>query len=413
MKQLKEQFVKVSHSFVKKAYKANEAASIPPPVKKLWVWGLSKIPLQNVIVFESKPDFSDNTAAFFKYLSERKEILSKYKFVWILSDPKSIRKSFYGIPVICILRKPSSIAESIKKIWYLNSARYIVDSNLFVFKRKPEQIRIHLFHGMLVKDVPEYIKTRKQADVAVTTSPIFHNGLACSDDLPDTLVPLGSPRNDVLVRNRNARLHSSEKSIIWMPTYRQHKDIYSMRSEVHLPFGLPLLQTNDDFAELNNTLSDNSTRLYIRLHPGQDTKGIVFSNFSNITLCDDNYLHAVGMDLYSFLALKTDALITDYSSVYYDYLLLDRPIALCWEDLKEFSTRWSMYLPNYEYAYHCEMLHSLDDLFGFIKQLHLGVDHFTNGRKIDVAAYHTYADDKACERLYCLLCDKYRFNEEH
>lgn len=48
------------------------------------------------------------------------------------------------------------------------------------------------------------------------------------------------------------------------------------------------------------------------------------------------------MDLYEILP-HTDLLITDYSSVYFDYLLLDKPIVFTPTDLGEYSKNEDCY----------------------------------------------------------------------
>ena len=44
------------------------------------------------------------------------------------------------------------------------------------------------------------------------------------------------------------------------------------------------------------------------------------------------------MTVYTLLR-NADGLITDYSSVYFDYMLLDRPIAFAIDDIKEYGDK--------------------------------------------------------------------------
>ena len=57
---------------------------------------------------------------------------------------------------------------------------------------------------------------------------------------------------------------------------------------------------------------------------------------SNLVFINDAFLSDNGIINYELLGVA-DALLTDYSSVYYDYLLLDRPIGLCWDDYEEYK----------------------------------------------------------------------------
>jgi CDP-glycerol glycerophosphotransferase (TagB/SpsB family) len=83
----------------------------------------------------------------------------------------------------------------------------------------------------------------------------------------------------------------------------------------------------------------------------------------------DSDLQSIGIQLYQLLAYS-EALITDYSSVYFDYLLLDRPMATtlddvdCWKKGNGFAFDLEKL-----YAETNESLYSLDDLFRFIDEV--------------------------------------------
>ena len=53
-------------------------------------------------------------------------------------------------------------------------------------------------------------------------------------------------------------------------------------------------------------------------------------------MANDEYLKEKEIKLNQILS-ATDALITDYSSIYYDYLLTDKPIGLTINDIDEFK----------------------------------------------------------------------------
>jgi CDP-glycerol glycerophosphotransferase (TagB/SpsB family) len=70
-------------------------------------------------------------------------------------------------------------------------------------------------------------------------------------------------------------------------------------------------------------------------------------------------------DLYCLLP-ATDALITDYSSVYFDYLLLDRPIGFVVDDLEHYRRQRGFLLEPVERWMPGEQFRSAKDLEKFI-----------------------------------------------
>ena len=83
----------------------------------------------------------------------------------------------------------------------------------------------------------------------------------------------------------------------------------------------------DDFQEF---LEENNVLFCIKLHP----KSKLNEEFKNIQ-SENIMMINKDADPYVFLKLA-DVLITDYSSIYFDYLLLDRPIIFFAYDLKEY-----------------------------------------------------------------------------
>jgi len=140
----------------------------------------------------------------------------------------------------------------------------------------------------------------------------------------DDIIPYGFPRNDILIQDSETDLSldipNAEKIIIYLPTWRR-------------------FQSNDnlDFKSLNKILSEKNYILLIKAHQ----HGTIIS--------EDKYSHIISLkkteDIQPILR-ETDALITDYSSVYFDYLHLDKPIIFFPYDLEKYRKERGLY---YEY----------------------------------------------------------------
>ena len=74
----------------------------------------------------------------------------------------------------------------------------------------------------------------------------------------------------------------------------------------------------------------------IKLHPMQKLSDITPVSFSHIRLLTNEDLKRCSLPLYELVA-RADALVTDYSSIYFDYLLLNRPIGFTCDDMDAYG----------------------------------------------------------------------------
>jgi len=157
-------------------------------------------------------------------------------------------------------------------------------------------------------------------------------------------VPLGAPRNDYLFSSMPDLYHKSYKKVIlYAPTFRESFD---NTKPLRLNFWF------DDFSaeEFHNFLVQNECLLIWKLHPNDEKRWSVAdqSEFpSNLLILTDNKLREMGVDLYQLLSLS-DALITDFSSIYADYLLLDRPMIFTAADELRFNEERGLLLNPYD-----------------------------------------------------------------
>ena len=109
----------------------------------------------------------------------------------------------------------------------------------------------------------------------------------------------------------------------------------------------------------------------MRLHPEHDISGISLSEMSNVKICNDEFIKSHNTSLYKILTY-TDALISDYSSIYYDYLLLNKPIALATFDFEHYKNHNGIIVKNYDEfkkAFPSVFVESFDDLIAFFTDI--------------------------------------------
>ena len=372
-----------------------KSLSIKGIIKKI----LALFPLKNIIIFESNPDFTDNTYWMFKYMVENQQIQNRYKLVWFVKKPENKVSELCGVKITCVDYFSNSVIEKIKKAHYNSRAKFIIDCNVFVHKYSEKQVRVYLSHGMPLKAVDKFLSENYDVDLLTLTSSYFKPYFSKFINFENMQV-LGSPRNDALVINiKKPKLLEGYKTIIWMPTYRQHKASHDYSVENIFPLGIPVFKTVDESKVLNDKLISFNTILLLRPHPVQDLSVLNIGEYSNIIIANDRFLEDNGVQLYELLSV-TDALITDYSSIYYDYLLLNRPIALTLEDIESFSSKWPLIFSNPEKEFIGEKICTKTEFFDFIKNVSEEKDLLKEKRKISKNLFNEANDLNSSERIY-------------
>jgi CDP-glycerol glycerophosphotransferase (TagB/SpsB family)/glycosyltransferase involved in cell wall biosynthesis len=230
------------------------------------------------------------------------------------------------------------------------------------FHHDPNKLVIDLWHGFPLKNMfyedPNYRDKNSiasywsQFDYLLSYSDLYSDVVnKCIKVNPNNYVITGAPRNDLLfVENSRQKLFDiirkedkGQKVIAFMPTFRATDQKKEFEEHDNL-FGF----TEFDFYQFVTFLENNNFELIIKAHPifGRNFESLL-EDCSCITLIDSNDLMNKCIDFYEVLG-ATDILITDYSSVYFDYLLLDKPIFFVPTDLAEYQVERGFVLDSYE-----------------------------------------------------------------
>lgn len=380
-------------------------------LKKLFKTILAILP-GRYILLESAPDLSDNTKAVFDEMI-RRGLNRKYKFVWLcrdsLHDYPRIKNVIYLPPIPTRINQwrcgyyhiRAKIALSCNRMIGSNSLnknrRYetqITDSKL------PRQLYIHLDHGSPFKDarlcqnLPEYY------DYLLCTSPQMmpYRMITFNIKNESKMLCLGYPRNDIFSKSPKDfhvvfKMRFS-KLIVWMPTFRQHKGSKNTVSTITIP----ILHEIEQGEELNKWAVEHNTILVIKPHYAQDVSYIKALKLSNILFVDDQFLRENGVTSYDLLN-ASDALLTDYSSVYYDYTLHDKPIGLIWEDINIYKANRGL-VPDYEFwSKGGEKIYQFNELISFLTHVVQGADLLKKERRKIRDCANISTDGKNTERV--------------
>lgn len=146
----------------------------------------------------------------------------------------------------------------------------------------------------------------------------------------------GQPRTEVLFKEslKLSELNNGFTHILYAPTWRQHSKIKLF------PF--------EDFSltELQSFLSKEKIIIHIRFHPAyeEDIPKDILS-LENVSLFSAKKYPEI-MDYLNLF----DVLITDYSSIYFDYMLLERPMIFLPYDLEEYEKTVGFTMDYNEYT---------------------------------------------------------------
>ncbi|MGG0888364.1 CDP-glycerol glycerophosphotransferase family protein [Cytobacillus horneckiae] len=293
---------------------------------------------QNVVLIEST--HGNNISGHMYYIL--KELENKYSNLQLFvaaKDPNQMQQFLTkkGITRVTVIKH---LSKDYCKL--LASAEYLLNDTTFYpfFIKKENQRYINIWHGTPLKtlgkdvevitDVANVQRNFYMADKIITNNMYTQDILASSHNLNGVyqgkMVTGPSPRNSVLL-NKNLRSDirkkldfGSKKVIFYMPTWRGSVG--------------KVVSTNDeilaDLRYISNNLASDSL-FFVKLHPFQ--KDIDLTEFDNIYSMPSEY------ELYEFLS-SVDILVTDYSSIMYDFLLADKKIVLYTYDKEDyFKTR--------------------------------------------------------------------------
>lgn len=196
---------------------------------------------------------------------------------------------------------------------------------------------------------------------------------------------LGMPRNDGLFdtkRMNNERWIKGleEKFIItYMPTHRA----YGKGKVTPTPF--------KNRPDIQKWMIENNVVLLMKNHPNM-IKKVKETDFCQCIIDITKQRLDPQVCIY-----HSDVLVTDFSSVWMDYLLLKRPIIFYIYDDFENSDVGCHYDIRQEPPGH--FCYNEDEFFLFIKQIKENYDKMRPSDYI-VHKYHKYVDGKSCERYY-------------
>lgn len=371
-----------------------------PRSSKIWVVGST---------FGNR--WADNARYFYLYLCQHQS--RNVKAVWI-TRKKEIAEFLQSKGYTAYY------VRSLKGIWYCLRAKVYVYDNYtkdICYWTSGGAVHINLWHGSGNKKINydnkfDYLRhprnrrekwnnylismtNEKPQDYVLATSPMMQKIFMSAFQLQEDHVLInGYPRNDMIIGNllKNVNTETEQKVLLQMQAYKEQ----GKRILVYMPtFRASESKFFDvmDLERFNDFLQKENLVFYMKMHPKSKVKAlfekISYSNMINID---------ADVDPYTFLG-KVDLLVTDYSSIYSDYLLLDRPSVLFPFDFEEYSNDTRECYFSYEEYMPEIKTYTMSELMEAIVKV-LAKDEGTEGRQKLRERIFTLEDGRSSEYLY-------------
>lgn len=297
------------------------------------------------IVFMGYPDFSDNSFAVFHQMIKQ-GVQRKYVWFYYKKNKDYIAKKCQNYFEEHELKNVVFIeAENILKVlWHYLTATAIISTHgcVEMLPLLKWQQKINLWHGMPLKNIAALDggKSPQKMNSTIATSPVFREVIAKCFELDINQVQkIGSPRMDFLFYDTKKLksifgVENHQHIYMWMPTYRKSSE-GKEHSDGNVKKTIGGLSA-EDLKKLDETLGKKQEFLFVKLHPmdflNQEMEAF---EFKNIKIFTSQAFLEYGYEVNHFLAMA-DVLITDYSSVYFDYAILNRPIIVYTDDAEAY-----------------------------------------------------------------------------
>lgn len=273
---------------------------------------------------------------------------------------EELQKYDYDIKVLLLNKAKlwDKIRYNLKLLYYVATSKYILIDDFFplmyVLKIRKGSKLIQVWHalgaykkvGYSRKDIGHAtsLTHKNYTDTIVSADAVVENYAEAFGIGKERVHALGIPRTDMFFDEEKIKkikkaiyekydILKDKKVILFAPTFRGsgRKSAYYPEDYINLDTIYEKLNANDVFV--------------IKLHPFTKNKIVINKKYQDKIIDLTNY-----GDINELL-LVTDLLITDYSSVIFEYAFMEKPVIFYVPDLEEYNHSRSFYYDYNEYVY--------------------------------------------------------------
>jgi CDP-glycerol glycerophosphotransferase (TagB/SpsB family) len=295
------------------------------------------------------------------------------------------------------------------KVFIMSHGPWDINSKLWPARYKRNRFLVQTWHGTPIKGLSSLDNTlsdrEKRQDLRInrkyhiflTTSDLFSYIFAAISQIPvQNMRSLGYPRNDPLFDQRDRdhvfrsyfkHLPAYEKVALYAPTFREFKDVE------FFPF------RDFDPAQLQTFLEKSRLIIFLRKH-SFNRLSCAKKSAPRVIILDSSIEPDINNILNCF-----DFIITDYSSLYIDYLLLNRPIIFLPYDFDEYvQTRGLLF--DYESITPGDKVLNFSEFLQGMQDIVDGNDKHRARRELLAKLFHNYSDGNSTRRFIEMLTEE-------
>lgn len=370
------------------------------------------IPKKDIVTFipRNKERFADNTKYFYLYLHNlQKQGKTNFQSFYLCENDLLYERLVEAR--LAPIKYPG-----LKGFWILLRSKYVVvDSNEWGSYFKPHIVynsfKVQLWHGVGLKKVGklnpiqmerEKIGLYKLYRRIIMENPVYQLLVLSSEAQVEQKAAMfnyqqifinGQSRNDIFFQTPSKlhKIDSDEQTLLLVERYKEKGYkilLYSPTWRFYSSFP----SVNCD--SLSQFCKEKKLIVIIKNHPL--TKKETAKEYDNIIEYNKS------MDIYPLLN-KIDILITDYSSIYTDFLIFNKPIIFYCEDFNGGSNAEQNLQLDYDKVTPGMKCRTQTELQLAISQIINGEDHFAELRKKTLTYYYSTYDGSSSEKLWRFL----------
>lgn len=294
--------------------------------------------------------------------------------------------------------------------WYLATAKYWINNHNFpnYIHRRKQGLYIQTWHGTPLKRMfldqdnfygrdPGYIDRVKEAsaqwNALVSPSPYATEAMRSSYAYEGQVYELGYPRNDVLRGPHTQKIRDDlrhrlsiprdQTVVLYAPTFRDDQPTTKGRFAFDWPFD------PEEFVQHFG----NGVTLLLRTHFLVNTKPVIPEALKS------NIIDVSGLPDINELFLASDILVTDYSSSFFDYSVLERPIIFFAYDLDNYRDNLRGFYLDYETDLPGPVTTTSGELFAEIDKASLSTEANRERLRLFARMYAPNDDGHAAARV--------------
>lgn len=330
-------------------------------------------PIQkNLIMFETfrGASYADSPKYIYEYLA--KNFPGQYEFVWVLNDTKT--KLPYGGTVVKRMTR--------KYAYYLAVCKYFVFNTRqpLWYRKREGQVFLETWHGTPLKRLAfdqeevtaasptykaQFYRQKQEWDYLIApnafSSEIFKSCFMYKDE-GDTMLDTGYPRNDLLSDPHKEEIAKELKKKVGIPLDKK-VILYAptWRDDEYYGNGAYKFQLKLNLEQMRKELGDEYV-IILRTH-------YYIADVLDLTGLDGFAFNLSKYDDITEIYLMSDILITDYSSVFFDFANLKRPMLFYTYDLDKYRDVLRGFYINMEEELPGPLVFTTDEVIDTIKHM--------------------------------------------